>query len=449
MKIRKTILMLSVLALLLLALSACTQGGDLPKPPVGGGSLPMPTAATGFELPATAPPLPSVGATPGSTAVATPSSPATPDWQSVKSQASAIQQKATEVQPAFQKIADAAAQIKQNETDPNVRSLASQIADLAAQAEQDAAQIAVTASDINYRIDHSEATTLRLSDDIGKMADRIGEMADRILWTEGQIGVMADRIVHSEHLINDGTQQTIDQIQETLKQITDWTNEMAAQAAAIKRETQTSQSGGQQSNATPAAGSAGNTATAESSGSQTENSSGGNTAGGNTGAGGNPTVSAGAAGGAATAQPSKASVRRIEVLSGTIALNADSLQKGLKSAKENALALGQDGLADVLMQAQAAAAQISLAASDLNARAKVADELTPQLAQQGQQAKAQIDSAIQALVDALSQAQAAAQNLPAGDAKAKSIRRTLEAATITTEYMRTWNNELGNILGGQ
>ncbi len=73
---------------------------------------------------------------------------------------------------------------------------------LASQTESDAAQ-AVTADDLNQRVDASEATTLRLSDDIGVMADRIGEMADRILWTEGQIGVMADRIVESEYLIAD------------------------------------------------------------------------------------------------------------------------------------------------------------------------------------------------------------------------------------------------------
>ncbi len=87
--------------------------------------------------------------------------------------------------------------------------------DLAQQSEADAAALAVTADDINTRIDNSEATTLRLSDDIGVMADRIGEMADRILWTELQIGVMADRIVESEYLINDGAQQSADQVQES------------------------------------------------------------------------------------------------------------------------------------------------------------------------------------------------------------------------------------------
>ena len=85
---------------------------------------------------------------------------------------------------------------------------------LAAQTEEDAAQ-AVTTDDINQRIDNSEATTLRLSDDIGVMADRIGEMADRILWTEGQIGVMADRIVTSEELIADSALTLADDIQQS------------------------------------------------------------------------------------------------------------------------------------------------------------------------------------------------------------------------------------------
>jgi len=77
----------------------------------------------------------------------------------------------------------------------------------------------VTADDANHRIDNSEDTTLALSDDIGEMSDDIGEMADRILWTEGQIGEMADRIVESEYLINDGAQQSADQVQETNAQM--------------------------------------------------------------------------------------------------------------------------------------------------------------------------------------------------------------------------------------
>jgi len=43
------------------------------------------------------------------------------------------------------------------------------------------------------RVDHSEKTTLRLSDDIGKMADRIGVMADRIL-------AMADKILETQRI---------------------------------------------------------------------------------------------------------------------------------------------------------------------------------------------------------------------------------------------------------
>ena len=442
MSIRKVLFGIAVLALFVVSLTACAASGDLPKPPVGGGA---PPAATMPQ--ANMPAMPSGGAMPTMSGQmpSQPTAPAapTPDWQTVKSQSNQIQHQAQQVQPAFQQIADDAAQIKQNETDPDVVSLASQIADLAAQAEQDAAQIAVTANDINYRIDHSEATTLRLSDDIGKMADRIGEMADRILWTEGQIGVMADRIVHSEHLINNGTQQTIDQIQETLKQITDWTNDMAAQAAAIKRETEPPQAGGGQGQSNGGnAGNGGNSGGAGGNGDE----SGSGASGSSGGSGGAIAGGAGASGGAATAQPPERSVRRLEVLSGTIALEADSLQKRLQSAKEDALALNQDDLANALTRAQAAAAQISLTASDLNARAKVADELTPQLAQQGRQAKAQIDASLQTLTNALTQAQAAAKNLPTGDAKAKSIRRTLEAATISTEYMGSWNTEIGRIV---
>ena len=427
MSIRKVLFGIAVLALFVVSLTACAASGDLPKPPVGGGALPAATMPQ-----ANMPAMPSGGAMPTMSGqmLSQPTAPAapTPDWQTVKSQSDQIQRQAQQVQPAFQRIADAAAQIKQNETDPDVVSLASQIADLAAQAEQDAAQIAVTANDINYRIDHSEATTLRLSDDIGKMADRIGEMADRI--------------VHSEHLINNGTQQTIDQIQETLKQITDWTNDMASQAAAIKRETKPPQSGGEQGQQ----GNGGNSGGNGGNGGEGGNGTSGSSAGSSGGCGGAIAGGAGASGGAATSQPPERSVRRLEVLSGTIALEADSLQKSLQSAKEDALALNQDALANALTQAQAAAAQISLTASDLNARAKVADELTPQLAQQGRQAKAQIDTSLQTLTSALAQAQAAAKNLPAGDAKAQSIRRTLEAAAISAEYMRSWNAEIGRIV---
>ena len=45
----------------------------------------------------------------------------------------------------------------------------------------------------NRRVDSSEETVLRLSDDIGKMADRIGEMADRI-------GDMSERILETQQI---------------------------------------------------------------------------------------------------------------------------------------------------------------------------------------------------------------------------------------------------------
>ncbi len=78
---------------------------------------------------------------------------------------------------------------------------AGSIVALASQTESDAAAKTPNPDQANQRVDNSEATTLRLSDDIGTMADRI-------LTTEGQIGVMADRIVVSEEMIKDGTLQT-------------------------------------------------------------------------------------------------------------------------------------------------------------------------------------------------------------------------------------------------
>ena len=137
-----------------------------------------------------------------------------PDWPEVQEKAQQIAAQARALQAQAQTIQEAANTLAG--LNPEWSDTASQIIALAAQVEQDAAAIAVTAEDINQRIDNSEATTLRLSDDIGRMADRIGEMADRILWTELQIGVMADRIVESEYLINTGAQQSADQVQETL-----------------------------------------------------------------------------------------------------------------------------------------------------------------------------------------------------------------------------------------
>ena len=123
----------------------------------------------------------------------------------LQTQATAIAQQATAIVAASQQIQAYAAQIQAAESNPTITSWAANIIALAAQTEQDAAAIVVTANDINTRIDNSEDTTLALSDDIGEMADRIGEMADRILWTELQIGVMADRIVESEYLISDSS----------------------------------------------------------------------------------------------------------------------------------------------------------------------------------------------------------------------------------------------------
>ncbi len=160
----------------------------------------------------------------------------TTNWEQVQNDATMIHDQAVLLeQEAFQ-IRQNALAIQATETDPEVVALAGQIVELAAQTEQDAAAIAATADDINYRIDHSEATTLRLSDDIGVMADRIGVMADRILWTELQIGVMADRIVVSENLISDSTLALVQDIQETNQAMSAQTNLLRTADADIQRE---------------------------------------------------------------------------------------------------------------------------------------------------------------------------------------------------------------------
>ncbi|MCA9934610.1 MAG: hypothetical protein KC415_11835, partial [Anaerolineales bacterium] len=102
--------------------------------------------------------------------------------------------------------------IQANETDPDVLNSADQMMALAVQMEADANAIAVTANDINTRIDSSEDTTLALSADILSMAGEIGIMADRILITEGEIGIMADRIVESEYLISDSSLALADNV---------------------------------------------------------------------------------------------------------------------------------------------------------------------------------------------------------------------------------------------
>ncbi len=124
------------------------------------------------------------------------------DWSAVQTDASDIYVQAQAIHAWAENVRVTAQQLAAVSTNPETVALAEEIIQLAGQTEQDATTIMVTARDINERIDHSEATTLRLSDDIGVMADRIGEMADRILWTELQIGVMADRIVESEYLIS-------------------------------------------------------------------------------------------------------------------------------------------------------------------------------------------------------------------------------------------------------
>ena len=137
-----------------------------------------------------------------------------PDWDTIQADATQIGLDAQTLQTQAARMRQEAEAIQAVETDPAVLAATTQIIDLASQIEADAAAIAVTADDINTRIDNSEGTTLELAADIGEMADRIGEMADRILWTEGQIGIMADRIVTSEHLISDSSLTLAQDIQQ-------------------------------------------------------------------------------------------------------------------------------------------------------------------------------------------------------------------------------------------
>ena len=451
---------LGFLFLMILAwgLSACGKGGSLPEPPVGGGNpgsiappkvtLPA-SGGMGGVLPEATIPNPAnatMPATPGSLADV-------PQWQSVKTQASAIQQEAQEIGRGWEQVASGVQWIQAHETDEEVIALASQMADLVAQTLQDAAQLAVTAGDINYRIDHSEATTLRLSDDIGVMADRIGEMADRILWTELQIGVMADRIVHSEHLINDGTQQTIDQMQETLDQIGALVRDIMAQSAMIQQ--MAGNNGGNTGDNNGSSSNMGNESTSESgsnAGNGASSSSGGTAGSTGSGAGGAGAAAGGASlgGGAtspATPQAPDRSPRRLEVLSRSLYLSSDDLRESLHQAKEAALSLQANDLAAALTQAEQAAAQVALVADDLNAYAKVADQLTPDLIARGQTAHAQIADAIQNLNAALNQAEAQARSLPADDPQAQSLRRILAAGRVTVEYLNRWDTEIATIVG--
>ncbi len=126
----------------------------------------------------------------------------TPDWSAIQADAAQVSTDALAVSAQAAVVMDKAQAIMNSETDADVLDAAQQIYTLAAQVESDANAIAVTADDINARIDGSEGTTLQLSQDILAMADEIGVMADRILYTEGEIGTMADRIVASENLIS-------------------------------------------------------------------------------------------------------------------------------------------------------------------------------------------------------------------------------------------------------
>jgi len=62
----------------------------------------------------------------------------------------------------------------------------------------------------NTRVDNSEKTTLRLSDDIWVMADRIGVMADRIL-------AMADKILETQRIQGKNVELTQKNILESMK----------------------------------------------------------------------------------------------------------------------------------------------------------------------------------------------------------------------------------------
>ncbi len=160
--------------------------------------------------------------------------PTTASWEEIQNQANAISQQAAAIVSEAQAIQNYAEQIKSNENNPAVNEWASEIIALASQTEEDAANIMVTANDINTRIDNSEGTTLTLADDIGIMADRIGEMADRILWTELQIGVMADRIVESEYLISNSSLSLAQMIQNSNSNIATNANAIQTEANTIQ-----------------------------------------------------------------------------------------------------------------------------------------------------------------------------------------------------------------------
>ena len=74
-------------------------------------------------------------------------------------------------------------------------------------------------SSANTRIDNSESTTLRLSDDIWKMADRIWEMADRIWVMADRILTMADKILKTQEIQSKNLETTQSNILKTLNLI--------------------------------------------------------------------------------------------------------------------------------------------------------------------------------------------------------------------------------------
>ncbi len=127
------------------------------------------------------------------------------DWTAVQSEVNNIETGSLLNATRADQIQANMAILQANETNPDVLRWAEQITVLAAHMGADSNATAVTANDMNARIDGSEGTTLGLSDDILSMAGEIGVMANRILLTEAQIGIMADRIVDSEQLINAGS----------------------------------------------------------------------------------------------------------------------------------------------------------------------------------------------------------------------------------------------------
>jgi len=71
----------------------------------------------------------------------------------------------------------------------------------------------------NTRVDNSEKTTLKLSDDIWKMADRIWKMADRIGVMADRILTMADKILKTQEIQSKNLQTTQNNILKTLDMI--------------------------------------------------------------------------------------------------------------------------------------------------------------------------------------------------------------------------------------